>query len=81
MTPQERSFLGFLARHLATGIAAGALFGAAILASDFAGLRRLTLSSDTPVLALALLFFGLFITFGSVSMAANLMMLQRKKDD
>ena len=78
MTPQEKSALRFVARHLALGMGAGGLFGAALLASDLAGLRSLILSSDSPALALFLLFFGLFITFGSVSLAANLMLLTRR---
>ncbi|WP_299616993.1 hypothetical protein [Pelagibius sp.] len=78
MTPQEKSALYFVARHLALGMGAGGLFGGALLASDLAGLRSLILSSDSPALALFLLFFGLFITFGSVSLAANLMLLSRR---
>lgn len=67
------------------GIGAGTLFGLAILASDLAGLRSLALASESPWLVIALLFFGLFITFGSVSLAANLMLLehgnQETRDD
>lgn len=80
MKPYEKTALRFVFRHLATGLAAGALFGAAILISDLAGLRSLALSSDAPWLVFFLLFFGLFITFGSVSLAANLMMLGRNDD-
>jgi len=81
MNPQERSALRFVARHLAMGLGAGALFGLAILASDLAGLRSLAFSSESPWLVVALLFFGLFITFGSVSLAANLMLLARGEQD
>lgn len=77
----DQPFLRFVLRHLATGLAAGALFGAAILVSDLAGLRRLVFSSDSPWLALFLLFFGLFVTFGSVSLAANIMLLKRDGRD
>jgi phosphoglycerol transferase MdoB-like AlkP superfamily enzyme len=79
--PHERTALRFVFRHLATGLAAGALFGAAILASDLAGLRSLAWSSEAPWLVLFLLFFGLFITFGSVSLAANLMMMGRNDEN
>ena len=79
--PNDQPFLRFVFRHIAMGLAAGALFGAAILASDLAGLRRLVFSSDSPWLALFLLFFGLFITFGSVSLAANIMLLKRNGRD
>ena len=74
---QETSALRFVARHLAMGLGAGALFGLAILASDLAGLRSLAFASEAPWLVIALLFFGLFITFGSVALAANLMLLAR----
>lgn len=77
----EQSFLSFVARHLAMGLGAGALFGIAILASDLAGFRRLAFSSDSPWLVIFMLFFGLFITFGSVSVAANIMLLKRNARD
>jgi len=58
-----------------------ALFGLAILLSDFAGLRSLAFSSGSPWLVIFLLFFGLFITFGSVSLAANIVLLGRDRGD
>lgn len=81
LTANDRSVLRFVARHLATGLAAGALFGGAILATDFAGLRSLAFAGEAPWLVIALLFFGLFITFGSVSLAANLMLLEKGEQD
>lgn len=77
LTANDRTALRFVARHLALGLGAGALFGIAILVSDLAGLRSLAFASEAPWLVIALLFFGLFITFGSVSLAANLMLLGR----
>lgn len=79
--PTDQPFLRFIIRHLVTGLAAGGLFGVAILVSDLAGLRRLVFSSESPWLAIFLLFFGLFITFGSVSLAANIMLLKRDEND
>jgi len=81
LSKNDRTALRFVARHLAMGLGAGALFGIAILAADLAGLRSLAMSSDAPWLVIALLFFGLFITFGSVSLAANLMLLERGDQD
>jgi hypothetical protein len=81
LSPQDKSALRFVARHLSMGLAAGALFGIAILATDLAGLRSLTFNSEAPWLVVFLLFFGLFITFGSVSLAANLMLLERGDQD
>jgi hypothetical protein len=81
LSPQDKTALRFVARHLAMGLGAGALFGIAILASDLAGLRSLAFSSEAPWLVVSLLFFGLFITFGSVSLAANLMLMGRNDRD
>ncbi len=77
----SQTLVSFVVRHVATGLAAGALFGGAILVSNFADLRQLIFNSDSPWLALFLLFFGLFITFGSVSLAANIMLLKRDDRD
>ena len=81
LNTQDKTVLRFVARHLATGLGAGALFGGIILAADLASLRSLAMSSDAPWLVIFLLFFGLFITFGSVSLAANLMLLERGEQD
>lgn len=81
LTANERSALQFVVRHVAIGIGAGALFGIAILVSDLAGLGSLAFASESPWLVIALLFFGLFITFGSVSIAANLMLLGHRDED
>lgn len=81
LSPNDKTALRFVLRHLAMGLGAGALFGIAILAADLAGLRSLAMSSDSPWLVIFLLFFGLFITFGSVSLAANLMLLERGDQD
>lgn len=77
LSANDKTALRFVVRHLAMGLGAGALFGLAILASDLAGLRSLAFSSEAPWLVVFLLFFGLFITFGSVSLAANLMLMGR----
>ena len=81
LSPNDKSALRFVTRHLAMGLGAGALFGTVILAADLAGLRSLAFASETPWLVVALLFFGLFITFGSVSLAANLMLLESGEQD
>lgn len=77
LTSNDKAALRFVVRHLVMGLGAGALFGLAILASDLAGLRSLAFSSEAPWLVVFLLFFGLFITFGGVSLAANLMLMER----
>ncbi|WP_227010457.1 hypothetical protein [Pelagibius marinus] len=77
LSPNDKIALRFVVRHLTMGLGAGALFGLAILASDLAGLRSLAFNSEAPWLVVFLLFFGLFITFGGVSLAANLMLMDR----
>jgi len=81
LSANDKTALRFVLRHLGMGLVAGSLFGIAILVSDLAGLRSLALASEAPWLVIALLFFGLFITFGSVSLAANLMLLGRGERD
>ena len=75
----EKRALSMVWRHLAVGFLAAVVFCAAILASDLAGLRGLILRSDQPWLGLGLLFFGLFITFGSVALGISLITM--RKDD
>lgn len=76
----ERTAVQFVVRHAGMGIGAGALFGIAMLASDFAELRSLAFTTDILWLAIALLLFGLLVTFGTVSLAASLMLLGRTDD-
>ncbi len=69
--------LRFLLLHLAAGGAGALAFCALLLWSDFAGIGTLIAnSSDGPLFA-ALLFFGLFVTFGSIAMGVGLMSLRR----
>lgn len=69
----ERIFLGFLLRHLLIGVAGALAFGLALLGLNLFDLRTLILGSDQPVLFAGLLFFGLFVTFGSVAMGIGVM--------
>lgn len=69
----ERLFLTFLLRHLLIGVAGALTFGLALLGLDLFGLRTLILQSDQPFLFSLLLFFGLFVTFGSVAMGIGIM--------
>ncbi len=79
MKPHERAALRFLLRHLVFGVAGGFAFGIALLATDTAHLRSLIAQSEEPLLWLLMMFFGLFITFGSVGMGVGIMSLG--KDD
>ena len=69
----ERIFIGFLLRHLLIGVAGALAFGTALLGLDLFNLRTLIVGSDQPVLFGLLLFFGLFVTFGSVAMGIGIM--------
>ena len=75
LRPAEKKAIAFLLRHLAYGTAGGFTFGAGLLYFDIAQLRTLAMSSDNPALAIGLLFFGLFITWGSAGMGVGIMSL------
>ncbi|RDD61177.1 hypothetical protein [Ferruginivarius sediminum] len=70
----------FLLHHVVGGIVGAVAFLALILAFDLGGLRQLILESRHGWLAGALLLFGLIVTFGSVAMAAAVMLLGRDRD-
>ncbi len=73
LKPFERDALGYLLRHLALGLLGSAVFGGLILWTDFAGIRSLAMAEEDGWLALGLLFFGLFVTFGSVTLGVAIM--------
>ena len=77
MTSKEREALLFLARHLCFGIVAAITFGGLALATDLGHIRTLLATSDHPGLVVAMLFFGLIITFGSVARGVGIMSLGR----
>lgn len=66
-------------RHMLIGTTGGFVFGILLLVLDVGGLRSLIFASNDTGLALFLLFFGLFITFGSMGMAVGVMTID--KDD
>lgn len=75
LKPHERKALDFLLTHLLYGTIGGFVFGLLLLWTDVGGLRTLIAESEDAVLYVILLFFGLFITFGSVGMAVGIMSL------
>lgn len=75
LRPIEKKAIVFLLRHLAYGVAGGFSFGAGLLYFDIASLRTLALSSENPILAIGLLFFGLFVTWGGAGMGVGIMSL------
>lgn len=73
MSSKDKQALGFLARHMIYGATGGFVFGASVIALDIADLRTLIMTSDSPFLALFMLFFGLFVTFGSAGVSVGIM--------
>lgn len=67
--------LRLLAINLAAGAGLAALLLGGLLALDPHGLRGLILADREPATAIALLLFGLFITFGSAAMGTAIMAL------
>ena len=61
------------------GVAIAVFFEAALLASNIAGLRDLIMGSEQPLLAIALLFAMLVVTFASVSIGAAVISLPYDK--
>jgi tetrahydromethanopterin S-methyltransferase subunit E len=80
MDPQQRRFLRFLLTHLAYGSIGGFTFGGLLLWFDIAHLWTMITGSPDWPLYLLLLFFGLFITFGSIGMAVGIMQLGDDRD-
>ncbi|MCA1940053.1 MAG: hypothetical protein LDL26_03565 [Caenispirillum bisanense] len=80
LKPHERHVLDFLLKHLLYGTFGGFLFGGLLLATDLGGIRTLVMASEDTVLFLILLFFGLFVTFGSVGMGVGIMSLGEDKN-
>ena len=77
---QAKEAITFLLQHLVVGTAGGFVFGGLVLYYDVAGLGSLIWNSSEPWLALFLLFFGLFVTFGSLGMGWGVMALGRERD-
>lgn len=76
----EKKVLGFLLHHLLLGTVGGFLFGVLLLWQDIGNLRTLAMNSENTALYVGMLFFGLFITFGSVGMGVGIMSLGEDKN-
>jgi len=80
LKPHEKKVLGFLLHHLLLGTVGGFLFGVLLLWQDIGNLRTLAMNSENTALYVGMLFFGLFITFGSVGMGVGIMSLGEDKN-
>lgn len=79
-SPPDRRLLHFLLQHLLFGSVGGLVFGGLLLWFDIAGLWTMISASADRGLFLLLLFFGLFVTFGSTGMAVGVMQLGEEHD-
>jgi len=77
---KDKQALKFFGAHLCYGAAAAITFGVAVLVINLSNIRVLALNSAHPALVLGLMFFGLFVTFGSISMAVGVMGLARDEE-
>ncbi len=80
MLKHQRDAIGFLLKHLGYGSFGGFLFGGLLLWFDVAGLATLIFASPEWPLFLLMLFFGLFVTFGSIGMGVGVMGLGEERD-
>ncbi len=80
MKPHERHAIRFLLHHLLGGIAGAVVFGVCILYFDVGGIMSMARTDPQGWLFVAILFFGLFITCGSVAMGIGIMSLSRGSD-
>jgi tetrahydromethanopterin S-methyltransferase subunit E len=80
MLKHQRDAIGFLLKHLGYGSFGGFLFGALLLWFDVGGLATLIFASPDWPLFLLMLFFGLFVTFGSIGMGVGVMGLGEERD-
>jgi len=80
LRPHERHAIRFLLSHLAGGLIGAAVLLAAILAFNLGGVGTLVAESDSPVLGVFLMGFGLAVTFGSVAMGIGIMSLGQERD-
>ncbi|WP_422364332.1 hypothetical protein [Pyruvatibacter mobilis] len=79
MSPEER-LIRFMLGHMAAGIAAGLVFGGALIATNVAGLKDLLLASRDGWLFAILFFMGLSVTFGSLAMGVAIMLDKTPRD-
>ena len=85
MTPPPRSgndgsILRFMLCHLLYGTVGAVVFTAALLYLDIGGIRTMIGRSGGGAVPVFLLFFGLFVTFGGISIGMGVMGLGTFRD-
>ncbi|QLH38545.1 MAG: hypothetical protein HWD60_05720 [Defluviicoccus sp.] len=80
MHPDNRRFITFLIKHCLAGTVGGIVLACLLLWQDVGGLGTMIFASPDRELFLILLFFGMFVTFGSIGMAVGIMQLGDNRD-
>lgn len=78
---EARSIVKFMIEHTAYGGFGALVFGALVLFFDIGGIYSLAMSSRDAPIFIFLLFFGLFVTFGGISLGIGIMTLGGFSDD
>ncbi|MCC9620838.1 hypothetical protein LPB41_03960 [Thalassospira sp. MA62] len=78
---EARSIIRFMIEHTAYGGFGALVFGALVLYFDIGGIYTLAMSSRDAPIFIFLLFFGLFVTFGGISLGIGIMTLGGFSDD
>lgn len=79
MDRSKSGLVRFLVRHWLVGAAATVVSVGLLFAVDLGGLRGLVMSSQNPVLPIAMLLFGFLVTLTSASMGAAVMSLGQER--
>ncbi|MBC05516.1 hypothetical protein [Thalassospira sp.] len=78
---EARSIVKFMIEHTAYGGFGALVFGALVLFFDIGGIYTLAMSSRDAPIFIFLLFFGLFVTFGGISLGIGIMTMGGFSDD
>lgn len=78
---EARSIVKFMIEHTAYGGFGALVFGALVLFFDIGGIYSLAMASRDAPIFIFLLFFGLFVTFGGISLGIGIMTLGGFSDD
>jgi hypothetical protein len=77
----EKDAILFLLRHLGFGTLGALVFGGTIVYTDLGGILTLARADEMGWLYIALLFFGLFVTCGSIGMGVGIMSVSDGRED
>jgi hypothetical protein len=78
---EARSIVRFMIEHTAYGGFGALVFGGLVLYFDIGGIYSLAMASRDAPIFVFLLFFGLFVTFGGISLGIGIMTLGGFSDD